>query len=191
MKTLESLLSSDFDINVEPVLYHFKSQDLNFTFSRFLDNYNAIVVSYGVCNEAIGQLKKIVDNLVNFEPQTAMIDNLAQGLKNTMLGYSKQISQKDYDNAIEWLDIMRPLVKVAEDVEKILLKLKAPKGITLTPTTDDTGKWCISIFQTRWISGPNWVESNREELMSGLKKMKTIGTIAYNDDKRSIYIKGK
>lgn len=108
MRTLESLLDADFDIRVEPVLYHFKNQDLNYTFGRFLDNYNAIVVSYGVCNEAIGQLKKIVDNLMNFEPQTAIVDNLAQSLKQTMLGYSKQISQKDYDNAIEWLDIMRP-----------------------------------------------------------------------------------
>lgn len=190
---LEGLLDADFDINVEPVLYKFKTEKFNYMFSRFVDNYNAIVVSYNVCNQAIDQLKKIVDDLTNFEPQTALIDNLAQGLRHTMLGYSSQISKKDYDYAINYLNDIRPFAKMAEDAEKALLKMKAPKNIilTLAPCDWANSGWCLKIYQERWVSGPNWVDANLDKLQTDLKKIKNAGTVSYRDKTHSIYIEGK
>lgn len=187
---LEGLLDADFDINVGPVEYKFKNDNISFQFGRFIDNYNAIVVSYSVCNQALEKIKAVVDDLESFEYQTSFVEDLAQGLKHSIKGYSAQISERDYKNAVDYLEGIRPVVNVAMDVEKLITKLKAPKNITFMPAPAGEG-WFLIIYQERYVSGPNWIDENLDKLTTALKKMKNVTNAEYTPERHSIYIQVK
>lgn len=187
---LEGLLDVDFDISVEPVEYKFKNDNISFQFGRFLNNYNAIVASYAVCNQALEKISAVVDDLESFEYQTSFVEDLAQGLKHSIKGYSAQISEKDYKNAIDYLEGIRPVVKVAMDAEKVIIKLKAPKNIMFTPICGSES-WFLNIYQERYISGPNWIDENLDKLTTALKKMKNVTNVEYSTERHSIYVQVK
>lgn len=184
----ESLLDSNFDINIEPVKYNFKSNNLNIKFGRFVNNYNDIVVSYSVYNQAMKQLNQIIDNLASFEPQTATIDNLIQGLRHTVKGYSSQISQKDHDIAVDYLNGIRPIVPAAEDIEKLLIKMRMPKNIEISFEHPDNDLWAIRIYQLKYVSGANWVDDNIDALKSGIEKIKNVDEVEYVKPRHSLLI---
>lgn len=189
MKTLKSLLSSDFDINIEPVIPKFKNQDTAMAFAKYLGRINGLVTSYHIYTQSLQALEEMRGKLNDLQFPNPTCVRLADGLEGILKSHTPaQIKQKDYDFAIDELSSIRPAAAAAENIESMLIRIHAPKNVVMMPEHPDNDLWAIRIYQLKYISGTNWIDNNLDALKSGIEKIKNVDGVEYPPTRHSLLI---